>query len=104
MILKWIGKYGDDRILTGDERFDQLFIVRSQNRPAVMKVLTDDVRAKLKDPAFMMPSFTMKPTQFNMTTAFDFTRDKQLSNQLGPQPHRQMFIDTVLAILDQAWS
>ena len=95
IIQKSVGNYGSDRVLTGDERFDFLFIVRGQDRSAVMKVLTEEVREKLKNKPFYTPSFTFEPAKFIMsTTLIDYTKRSYAC---------AVFVDTIISILDIAW-
>ena len=96
ILQKAIGNYGSDRILTGDERFDFLFIVRGQDRSVVMKVLTEEIREKLKNKPFDMPSFIFKPTSFSISTPV-LGYSKQRSDA------KDVFISTIISLLDAAW-
>jgi hypothetical protein len=95
IIQKSVGNYGSDRVLTGDERFDFLFIVRSQDRSAVMKVLTEGVREKLKNKPFYTPSFTFEPARFIMST--NLIGYSQRSDACA------VFVGTIISMLDMAW-
>ena len=95
ILQKSVGNYGDDRILTGDERFDFLFIVRGQDHFAVTKVLTEEVREKLKNKPFYTPSFTFEPARFIMsTTLVDYTKRSDAYTVL---------VDTIISMLDNTW-
>ena len=98
ILQKAVGKYGNDRVLTGDDRFDFLFIVSSQDPSAVTKVFTVEVREKLKAPLFFMPSLEFTPNRFLLTTTF------QYSFKSNSKTYLPALIDTALLILDQAWS
>ena len=95
ILQKSVGNYGSDRVLTGDERFDFLFIVRSPNHSAVMKVLTEEVREKLKNKPFYTPSFTFEPVRFYMST--NLTGYSQRSVACA------VFVDTIISLLNKAW-
>jgi hypothetical protein len=95
ILQKSIGNYGNDRVLTGDERFDFLFIVQSQDHSAVMKVLTEEVREKLKNKPFYTPAFTFEPAKFSMSTTL--TGYNQRSDAYT------VFVDTIISMLDMAW-
>ena len=95
ILQKSVGNYGSDRVLTGDERFDFLFIVRSRVHSAVMKVLTEEVREKLKNKPFYTPSFTFEPARFNMSTTL--TGYDQRSDAY------EVFVDIIISMLDRAW-
>jgi hypothetical protein len=95
ILQKSVGNFGSDRVLTGDERFDFLFIVRSQDRSAVMKVLTEKVRENLKSKPFYTPLFAFAPAKFSMSTTL--TGYSQRSDACA------VFVDTIISMLDTAW-
>ena len=95
ILQKSIDQYGSDRVLTGDERFDFLFIVRSSHHAPVMKVLTEEVREKLKNKPFYTPSFTFEPARFGMSTTLTGYSQRSVACAV--------FVDTIISMLNKAW-
>ena len=95
VLQKSVGNYGSDRVLTGDDRFDFLFIVESQDRSVVMKILTKEVMENLKNKPFYTPLFAFAPAKFSMSAT------------LTGYSHRSdacaIFVDTIISMLDTAW-
>ena len=99
-ILKKAFNYeGENRILTGDERFDTLFQVASDDAGLVRKIFSEDVREGLKNKILHMPTFEMSPNTFAM---------KAFLLNFSPSPERsatvlEHFTKTAISILDRAW-
>lgn len=89
----------ENRILTGDDRFDFLFQVVCEDADLARKIFSKDVRDNLKSKLLYTPKFYMEPDYFELTTSYppvSFSQQKY-------EHSVNHFIKTALSILDAAW-
>ena len=89
----------ENRVTTGDERFDFLFQVACDDPKLVGKIFSEDVRDALKDKILHMPTIEMTGDSFTM---------KSFLLHFGPSPENsarvlEHFTRTAISILDKAW-
>ncbi len=88
---KMLSTMGKDRILTGNDEFDQRYAVTGEDQYSAQRLLTEDLKVKLLASSFRSLDVNMKTQEFSMTV------------QSNPRNNEEydLFIDTLLLILQK---
>ena len=86
---KMMASFGQERVRTGDEDFDNEWVVRTADNLAARKLASPDLKANLSDRIFRNLDLRLEPKQMKMVTLAIPSNEEQFN----------LFIDTAISIL-----
>jgi len=91
LLQKMLAAFGRERLLTGDEEFDRLWTLTTEDRFAAQKLATPDFKAQLEQRLFRSLVMDVSPQEFSFTIGVIPSNDEALD----------VFIDTVILVLNK---
>lgn len=86
---KMMGSFGKERVMTGDEDFDNEWVIRSTDEAAARKLAGADLKVNFSDRIFRNLDLKLEPKQMNMTALAIPSNEDQFN----------LFIDTAILVL-----
>lgn len=86
---KMMASFGQERVRTGDEDFDNEWVIRTTDNLAARKLASPDLKANLSDRIFRNLDLRLEPKQMKMVTLAIPSNEEQFN----------LFIDTAILIL-----
>ena len=90
---KMLSAMGRERILTGNDEFDKRFAVKSEDPYSALRLLPEDLKARLLEPQFRSLDVNMKTQEFSMTI-LSIPRNNE---------EYDLFIDTLFLVLQKTY-
>jgi hypothetical protein len=91
LFQKALETFGKERFLSGNEEFDQTFVVHTDNDVSARRILTFDIQKNLMDMASKLPSVEIGSQSLKLV----------ILRTLKDSEGYDLFIDTALAILNK---
>ena len=90
---KMLSAMGKERILTGNDEFDKRFAMKSEDQYSALRLLTEDLKARLLESQFRSLDVNMKTQEFSMTI-LSIPRNNE---------EYDLFIDTMFLVLQKTY-